>query len=91
MKNKSSKKSKIISVICIVFFLMLLVIGIFLFYDLKRYNNKEKPYFVVMEKTHEYNDGYTKEYYCLGYKVIEYNREKKQDWDIVWWYERVEE
>lgn len=44
----------------------------------------KKPYFAICMKT--YNDGGTKVYYGLGYKVIKYNQKKgRQDTEIGFW------
>ena len=67
---EQEKKIKMISTIVMI---IILVIGILVTTDILLVSKKDiGPFLAINTKT--YNDGGTKEYYGLGYKVIKYNQ-----------------
>lgn len=88
-KSKSKKKTssnninykKIINIVFIVIMILLVMIAIDVI-AVGRYDNG--PFFAIQTK--KYDDGGTKEYYGLGYKVIKYNQtEGRKGMTIGFW------
>lgn len=71
--NSSKPKNKnILMKICNVLFIIIIIAAILICVDIVRVAKyKAKPIFAI--KTNTYDDGGTKEYYGLGYKVLKYN------------------
>lgn len=77
----STRFMKIFNVIFIILMISMLIIGIDVI-CVARYN--VGPFFAIKTKT--YDDGGTKEYYGLGYKVIKYSEETgRRDTQIGFW------
>ena len=68
-----------------VLFVLILILGVMAIVDIIMISKYEKgPYFAINTKT--YNDGGTKEYHGLGYKVIKYNQlQGRRDMEIGYW------
>lgn len=84
-KNNETKSRRIWKkIINIVFILVLIIIGMITIDYIRVTKYEYTPLFAI--KTKEYNDGGTKEYKGLGYKVIDYNQmQGRRDIEIGLW------
>ena len=64
---------KAIKVILIILIILIILGTTFFLVDYARVQNKQKPIFCISNPAGTYKDGGTKEYYGLGYKIIDFN------------------
>ena len=73
LEGISVEKEKLIKKVSTIIIIIIIVIGILITTDFLLVTKKDiGPFLAINTKT--YNDGGTKEYYGLGYKVIKYNQ-----------------
>lgn len=73
LEGISVEKEKLIKKVSTIIMIIIIVIGILITTDILLVTKKKiGPFLAINTKT--YNDGGTKEYYGLGYKVIKYNQ-----------------
>ena len=73
LEGISVEKEKLIKKVSTIIMIIIIVIGILITTDILLVTKKDiGPFLAINTKT--YNDGGTKEYYGLGYKVIKYNQ-----------------
>ena len=73
LEGISVEKEKLIKKVSTIIMIIIIVIGILITTDILLITKKKiGPFLAINTKT--YNDGGTKEYYGLGYKVIKYNQ-----------------
>ena len=65
-------KKRILKIFILLVILIILVGVTFFIIDYNRVKNHKEPIFAI--KTLLYNDGGTKEYFCFGYKVIDFRK-----------------
>ena len=81
IRKKKNKNFMLINIIFVVIILLITMIAVDVV-SVKKYH--KGPYFAIL--THKYDDGGTKEYLGLGYKVIKYNqRQGRRDTVIGSW------
>ena len=78
MKNKKIK-TLIISLLIII-----TIILIFFAIDIYRLRINKEPIFCI--NTITYRDGGSKEYLGIGYKIIKYNSNNRQDFEVGTWF-----
>ncbi len=78
MKNKKIK-ALIISLLIII-----TIILIFFAIDIYRLRINKEPIFCI--NTITYRDGGSKEYLGIGYKIIKYNSNNRQDFEVGTWF-----
>ena len=73
LEGISVEKEKLIKKVSTIIMIIIIVIGILITTDILLVTKKKIGPFLAIN-TKSYNDGGTKEYYGLGYKVIKYNQ-----------------
>ena len=73
LEGISVEKEKLIKKVSTIIMIIIIIIGVLITTDILLVTKKDiGPFLAINTKT--YNDGGTKEYYGLGYKVIKYNQ-----------------
>lgn len=73
LEGISVEKEKLIKKVSTIIMIIIIIIGVLITTDILLVTKKKiGPFLAINTKT--YNDGGTKEYYGLGYKVIKYNQ-----------------
>lgn len=73
LEGISVEKEKLIKKVSTIIMIIIIIIGVLITTDILLITKKKiGPFLAINTKT--YNDGGTKEYYGLGYKVIKYNQ-----------------